>query len=289
MKTLMLENDQLAVTIALVGAEIRAITNRSSGHQYMWSGDSHIWSGVSPILFPVVGQTIGVVRYNGKSYPLGNHGFARHSEFQVTQHTPTAVSLELTTNTSVATCYPFNLCLQVTYSLEGHQLIMAYQVTNLDGISAYFSLGAHPAFACPFANAQQLSNYYLEFAQEEILTQWELTPEALLSGKQQQLALHRIELSAHIFDQGALMFSGMQSNSIALRENGSNRQIKVSLAGFPLLGVWSKPGANFVCIEPWCGHSDNVDFSGEVNRKPAIEVVNANSSWHREISLEFCY
>jgi galactose mutarotase-like enzyme len=38
----------------------------------------------------------------------------------------------------------------------------------------------------------------------------------------------------------------------------------------PKLGIWTKAGARFVCIEPWHGIADPVGFDGEIWDKPGI-------------------
>jgi galactose mutarotase-like enzyme len=38
----------------------------------------------------------------------------------------------------------------------------------------------------------------------------------------------------------------------------------------PRLGIWTRPGARFVCIEPWHGIADRQGFDGEIWDKPGI-------------------
>jgi galactose mutarotase-like enzyme len=41
----------------------------------------------------------------------------------------------------------------------------------------------------------------------------------------------------------------------------------------PHLGIWTKPGAGYICIEPWQGHADPEDFEGELAVKPGVVLV----------------
>jgi galactose mutarotase-like enzyme len=41
----------------------------------------------------------------------------------------------------------------------------------------------------------------------------------------------------------------------------------------PLFGLWSKPRANFICIEPWRGVADPAGFSGDFKTKPGVFMV----------------
>jgi hypothetical protein len=37
--------------------------------------------------------------------------------------------------------------------------------------------------------------------------------------------------------------------------------------------VWTRPGAPFICIEPWQGVTDPAGFSGDIREKPGIFMV----------------
>ena len=50
-----IENNILKVIINPAGAELNSLFNKSSGLEYLWSGDAKFWGKKSPILFPVVG------------------------------------------------------------------------------------------------------------------------------------------------------------------------------------------------------------------------------------------
>lgn len=290
MSQVVIRNEQLQATIALRGAEVRSVKNINNHHEYMWSGDAAVWAGVSPVLFPVVGKTSdNQVLWHGKGYPQGNHGFARNALFSIESQSESAVTLAIITNHSDGCSYPFNLRFLVSYELIGTQLLTRYQVENLGGETAYFSVGAHPAFACPFDGEHQFSDYVIEFEHEEHLTRHEITSAAFFTGKTTAVSLKTIELLTDTFAKDAIVYTGYSSEQIILREKNSSRAVKVSLNGFPWLGLWSKPGAPYVCIEPWCGHSDMLGFNGEVNGKAAIETVAANSSWSRQFSIEFAY
>lgn len=289
MNTVIIKSKDLAVTIALKGAEVRRVSN-VLGHDYMWDGNPEIWSGVSPTLFPVVGKTNGgVVRYLGKSYPQGNHGFARNSEFAVIMQTDSSVSLRIITS-QLGDVYPFNLQFTVTYTIINKTLITKYEVTNLDECTAYFSVGAHPAFKCPFDEDHNIDDYVIEFSEEENgLRYHEITPEAFFTGKVTTFSQKQLQLTQDTFANDAIVYDNYSSQYITLKEKNSSRYVRVSLSGFPWLGLWSKVGADYVCIEPWCGHSDGLGFDGDIDKKAAIEQIDAKETWSRDYSIEFGY
>lgn len=290
MEQVQIKNDNLIVTINLRGAEVRSVRNGTSGHEYMWCADPAIWSGVSPTLFPVVGKTSnGIIKFAGKEYPQGNHGFARSSMFKLIESSAQTVSLQIITS-ELGDVYPFNLAFTVSYSLEGNKLTTKYQVKNLDSQTAYFSVGAHPAFACPFDKQHKINDYVIEFEQNEPnLQRHGITPQAFFTGKVESESWQTLQLTPETLGDNTLVYANYQSKSVCLREANSTRQIKVTLDGFPLLGLWSKIGGDYVCIEPWCGHSDLEGFTGNINDKAHIEIVNTNETWKRSYSIEFSY
>ena len=50
-------------------------------------------------------------------------------------------------------------------------------------------------------------------------------------------------------------------------------RIQVRYPDAAYLGIWTKPGANFVCIEPWRGIADPDGFSGDFTVKPGVFMV----------------
>jgi galactose mutarotase-like enzyme len=245
---------------------------------------------VSPTLFPVVGKTSdSVIRFRGQSFPQGNHGFARTSLFSVVSKAEERVELQIVTH-ELGEVYPFNLQFKVIYSLQENKLITEYLVTNLDNQTAYFSVGAHPAFKCPFDDNHTIDDYLIEFSQKEPeLYLHEITKSAFLTGTTTKLDFQNLPLSLDTFVDDAIVYSNYKSDQISLREKGSNRKINVSLTGFPWLGLWSKVGAGYICIEPWCGHSDMLGFNGDIDNKSAIEQVKIGETWQRSYSIEFAY
>jgi galactose mutarotase-like enzyme len=56
----------------------------------------------------------------------------------------------------------------------------------------------------------------------------------------------------------------------------------------PYLGVWTKPGAGFVCIEPWHGLADPQSFAGDFTVKPGIALLppGTEKSFSMSIALK---
>ena len=56
--------------------------------------------------------------------------------------------------------------------------------------------------------------------------------------------------------------------------------------GFPFLGIWAAPGADFVCIEPWCGIADSVDSNQQWTTKEGINRLEAGGAFERTWTLQ---
>ena len=193
-----IKNKFLTVQINPLGAEVRSVKNVDNNHEYMWSGDSSVWSGISPVLFPTVGEYIdGKIKHDGRDYPMIRHGFARHSDFEISASTADSVTLSIATTVDN---YPFALAFNLTYSLDGNKLITTFDVVNLGDKDAPCGFGAHPAFACPFDSSHHLEDYEITFDGEEQLNSHPISPEVFYLDRVDAVKLSEIEINNHTFD-----------------------------------------------------------------------------------------
>ena len=54
-----LENESLELTINSFGAELKSITGKETGTQYLWDADEKYWKRSAPVLFPICRQLKG--------------------------------------------------------------------------------------------------------------------------------------------------------------------------------------------------------------------------------------
>ena len=267
-----LTNGLWSARIAEMGAELKSMTDLSSGQEYMWSGDPAWWNGSAPVLFPVIGGLkAGEYSYEGRSYKLPSHGFARGSEFAVTRVGGDSGELTLTSSPKTREAYPFDFLLTVTFQLERAGMAVRYDVANTGAARMYFSIGSHPAFVVPFAGGT-LENYYVLFEREENLERWFFKDGMVVAGKTEDVFENSraISLSRTMFDQGIMIFKHPVSKEFTIANSRNSRAITVTTDGVPYLGIWSKPGAPFLCIEPWHGIPDMSDTSGSLVDKEGI-------------------
>ncbi|MBW6421202.1 aldose 1-epimerase family protein [Rhizobium sp. XQZ8] len=260
-------NSHLAVDVSSLGAEMQAL-NSADGRAWLWHGDAAFWGGRSPILFPMVGKAPeNRISVEGKSYEMGQHGFARRSEFTLAGSDAVSCRYELAASDATRAVYPFEFLLAVTHALDGLKLTVSAQVENRDSRPMPFGLGYHPAFLWPLPGAQgRAHTVTLDNGAEPALTRLEnglVKPEKLASPfKKGSLTLDHgmFEADAMIFPEGA------GTGLLYAAEGGP--ELKFSFENLPNLALWQKPGAPFICIEPWQGTAAELGGSDDLAKRP---------------------
>ena len=141
-----LENEFLSVGILNKGAELCSISNKTNGLEYLWQAEPSVWAFHAPNLFPVVGNCMNnQVQIDGIKYPMQRHGFARHSQFVLTESSAIYAVFTLDFSADTLAVYPYKFSFQVAYHLQDTEITITYKVINKDEKPILFSIGAHPA------------------------------------------------------------------------------------------------------------------------------------------------
>lgn len=262
-------------SISSVGAELQSLSGED-GQEVMWQGDPDVWSGRAPILFPIVGALKNNrYSYQGSHYQLSRHGFARQAEFTCIEQTDESVALQLLADSNSLKMYPWQFELTIRFCVRESRLLVGYRVVNRDNATMVFTIGSHPAFALRHTPEE----YAIRFSQAETLKRFPLTTDGLLlPGVDYLQQSHAIALTETIFDDDALIFKDIRSQTISLC-HGDKTVISVDTGGAPHLGIWAKPAARFVCIEPWFGFSDDADGGGDIEDKPQMHSLAAGEQF----------
>jgi len=284
-----IENNYLSISVNPKGAELQSIYNKDTNLEYLWSGDPNFWGKKSPVLFPIVGGLKNnSYQYNGATYELGRHGFARDMEFLLTSNLKESISFTLQANEETQKIYPFLFSFIITYAISKNKLSCTYQITNVDLKPMYFSVGAHPAFKVPLEENLTFNDYQLIFDSNETAPQWPLTVEGLIKRETIPFFMdnNMIDLDKNLFYGDALVFKELKSTSISLSSNKSKHGFKFEYNDFPFMGIWSAKDADFVCIEPWCGIADHEDTTGDIKQKDGINLLIPGEMMSRTWSVE---
>jgi galactose mutarotase-like enzyme len=282
-----IKNNYLSVSINHQGAEVSSIKN-TDGIEFIWQGDSLSWARQAPILFPIVGKLKDFSYTHKRSkYTLPQHGFARDKNFFLKSVSDDFVVFYLNSDVDTQAVYPFDFELMVSYGLIKNKLICEYKVTNFGTENMPFSIGAHPGFTCPIVPGEKLEDYKLLFDQKENLPRL-LLENGLFNDKTEPFLQNENELMlrADLFNKDAIVIENFKSKSVSLVSQKSNHSVKVSIDGFPYLGIWAKPGAKFVCIEPWFGLADSTSSSGDIENKKGIILLEPKKEFSCSFSME---
>lgn len=274
----------LAAEIASRGAELQRLRD-GRGRDLLWHGDAAWWTGRSPILFPIVGRLPDDrIAIDGNVYSMPQHGLARVSDFICSASSAASCTFELASSPATKAAYPFDFVLRLHYEIAGNALQTKATVENRSRAPMPFSLGFHPALVWPLPSSAGRGGHTITFEKAETApifrTHDGLTRAASEPSPVQDRTLH---LDDRLFDDGVMIFDRLASRSLVLAGRGGP-SIRVSYDTLPHLGIWSKPGAPFVCIEPWQGFATPAGYQGELRDKPG--VVNLAPGARREFRMD---
>jgi galactose mutarotase-like enzyme len=284
-----LGSGDLAVQVNPFGAELSVLRDRS-GRDLLWDGDPAVWRGRAPLLFPIIGElTGGKYRLDGVAYRLSRHGFARTSRFDVVESTATTVTLRLAADAATLAVYPFHFELAVRFEVRGSALTITAGIRNLGEVELPASFGYHPAFRWPLPYGHARADHFIEFSTDEPDPVRRLDAHGLLTAERHPTPIvhQRLTLADALFQHDAVIFDAVKSRSVSYGA-ATGPRLRVSYPDSAYLGVWSKPGASFVCIEPWRGIADPIGFAGDFRTKPGVFTVSpaATTAITMMISIE---
>ncbi len=270
-----IENEYLSAEINDYGCELHSIRSKKSSTEYLWQGDPSIWSGRSPILFPIIGRLLDdKFNYKGKDYSLPKHGFARSSYFELVNIDEDSAVFLLKYNESTLQCYPFKFDLNIHFKLTDNYIVVSHTVINKSEDELYFSIGAHPGFNCKIGD-------YLEFSENETINTERIDDNAIIIEEKFPLLNNdkKISITSDIFNNDALFLSGMKSTMVSLKSVHNTREVRFDFGKAPFLGIWAKPAAPYVCIEPWYGINDDYSVKRDISEKRGIQKLNSFESF----------
>ena len=276
-----IQNECFEVTIKKKGAELCSV-QAPCGFEYLWQA-GEVWPRHAPNLFPVVGSLLDhQYEYEGELYDMSHHGFARNMDFDMLHQSEHSISFVLTHNADTLMSYPFQFMFLITYILAGDKLEQRFRVINTDSKDIPVSFGAHPAF-----NASPVSDYSIVFSDQENVRSNQLTGPYINDCEIDIIEGNIIRLDGHTFDNDALIFQGLKSKEVSLVHNKSDHKITMDISAFPYLGVWAKPGAPYVCLEPWQGLADFETHNKRIEDKKGVVLLTEGAELKKSFTMTF--
>lgn len=221
--------------------------------------------GGNPILFPISGQlTGGAYEWNGKTYIMKNHGFARDASWQVLKSDTdnrAALTLKLTSNEQTKDSYPFDFEVIFIYVLEKGKLTIQQEYHNKGSESMPIYPGFHPYFKM---NEKNLSYYtdatkYYDYNDNEV-----------------KEFIGTVDITN--LKESVVFLDAKQTNiSFPIGE----KRIKLEYGKeFKYIVLWTESGKEFICVEPWMALTD------EFNRKEELVMINGQDTLKTEFSIK---
>lgn len=267
-------SDRLTAEISEAGAELRRLTD-AAGRDWLWDGDPAVWAGRAPILFPIVG-TLNRDRFRsrGQTHGLPRHGFARRRDFALVEQDGDGLVLRLESDEATRAVWPFDLTLDMIFTLRAATLTMTARVANIGAEPMPASFGFHPALRWPLPGERGRAGHAVRFDRPEPAPVRRLDGDGLLDPEPRDSPVKgdMLPLDDHLFAEDALIFDRLESRGLVFEGPGGGRA-RVDFQGMPHLGLWSRPGAGYLCIEPWQGHSDPAGFHGDIGEKPGMVTI----------------
>ncbi len=282
-----ISNSFIKAEIESKGAELKSL--KKGEREYMWGADPAFWGRTSPVLFPIVGSLKNKqFTHAGRSYAMGQHGFARDTEFELVEQREDYICFRLCSNEETLRRFPYQFNLEIAYELKASSVRVIWKVANPADAVLDFSIGAHPAFLCPM-EGHSFALYRGE-KPVEMLNFRKLSSAGTLVRKDYSVETPggRLPISVDLFREDALVVEDPTITRIALVNPEGKEYLTVNFNA-DLFGLWSPAGkgAPFVCIEPWYGRCDADDFDGDFENREYCHHLNPKEKFEKtyEIAL----
>ncbi len=283
-----IHNEYLTVKIQEKGAQLWSITDNDT--EYLWQGDEKYWGDRAPNLFPYIARmTKGQYGFQGKTYHMDIHGFAKDMIFEAEQISDSHIVFSINHTEETYKQYPFQFCFSIIYKLEGTKLSITYYVRNDDEKTMYFGVGGHPGFNVPFEKDTSFEDYCLEFGSEKGVKRVGFSEDCFVTGELTDFPLEngvRLPLSHNMFDDDAIVLTDT-AQSVTLTSKKSNKAICVTYPDMKYLGIWHMPktDAPYVCIEPWSSLPSRKGIVEDLETQPNLISLERGCEFETRICI----
>lgn len=205
--------------------------------------------GGVPQLFPFPGKPPA-------GSPLPQHGFARKLPWTMVESGAAGDSArlgcELVSSAETRAGFPHDFALRFTVALTPGRLALEWRVINTGATTLPLHLGLHPYFHVPAAvKARARVEHHATRAWDNV---------AGREGPVGDIRFDGPEVDLHLLDHP-------DAGTVLHRGDGTRVRLAWTL-NFKTLVLWTQPGKDFVCVEPWTAPGGALATGGAIPVAP---------------------
>ena len=285
-----IRNEYLSVAINNTGAELWSVQDKD-GSEYLWQGDARYWDGKAINLFPYIARlTEGKYVFNGATYEMDIHGFAKNTIFQTVNKSESTVTFRMRDTAETYEQYPFKFVFEISYRLVKNAIVVTYLVENKDAKTMYFGLGGHPGFNVPLEAGLGFEDYYLEFEEKKTPKRVRFSDDHYVLPETDVFKLKDdrcLPLKHSMFDDDAIVLTDM-AQSVLLKSDKGNKGIRVSYPDMKYLGIWHCmfEEAPYICIAPWSSLPSRKSVIEDLAVQPDLIALDTQEKYENSFRIE---
>lgn len=283
-----IRNGKLTLCVDSLGAEVTSLS--MDGKEIIWWGDKAYWGEHSPTLFPCIGgNSEGVIRLDGKEYPLKKHGFAKGMEFRLDEATEDSLTYSLEATEDTLRAFPFHFHFAITYTLKADTLQVHWRVRNHSSRTMPFMVGAHPALVLPNFAPDDPVHGYLHFPEVDCLQSTHTSTHGLAEPEKIETFVlddHLLPLTNSTFSGDTILDCTGRVSRVELLDKERTPLVRIDFS-MPVLALWAPQGGRcpFVCVEPWAGCCDEWQGHANFDQRPYVCQVEPEQEWTLDYTL----
>ncbi len=202
--------------------------------------------GGAPVLFPTPGKLAGDTwSRGGKTGVLKQHGFARNLPWTLVRRAEDALTLRLTSDASTRASYPWDFVVELTYRVTDGTLHADAHIENGSSDAMPFGFGFHPYFL-----VQDKGTFELDTSATRA---FDNVTKREVHFDRRALDLRGPEIDLHLLDHpsGTMAFDYDLTSRVTILAASAPPAVIEGSPSYAHWVLWSVPGRDFVCVEPW--------------------------------------
>ena len=144
----------------------------------------------------------------------------------------------------------------------------------------YYFIGGHPGFTTLEKNPKAKEAYFLEFEGKERIVYFGVNNESGFAAPDQgkEISLKEGRMAFHPDIYGTLIFDDPDFTKVRILRPDGTPHVTMDCTGFSHFGVWTKEEADYICLEPWMGRTDDHGFTGTLKEKTGVQILKPGES-----------